>query len=93
MNRQLCLNVWRLTSVRIHSTPWLLLNIETPEKNPINSIANRHKDTDRAIINLKRKKDNTVLLTFTPKMKRKAALVKGCVDNWLIDTPWYEKAK
>lgn len=48
--------VCRMTSVRIHSTPWLLLNIETPEKNPNNSMANKHRVTDRAIINLRKKK-------------------------------------
>lgn len=56
MNREHGLNVCRITSVRIHSTPWLPLNIETPEKNPNNSMANRPKDTDSAIINLRRKK-------------------------------------
>lgn len=58
--------VCRMTSVRIHSTPWLLLNIETPEKNPNNSMANRHRVTDRAIINLreKKKRESTYFYLF-----------------------------
>lgn len=65
--------ICRMTSVRIHSTPWLVLNIETPEKNPNNSMANRQRVTDRAMINL-RGKMYIVLLILTLKNHRIAIL-------------------
>lgn len=38
--------------VRIHRRAWLLLNIETPQRNPTSSMANRPKVTDNATTSL-----------------------------------------
>lgn len=81
--------VCRMTSVRIHSTPWLLLNIETPEKNPNNSMANKHRVTDRAIINLRKKKESTY---FDTQSKCNSGS-RDVADNQLYAIPQYEKAQ
>lgn len=51
LNMKIQIKTWTF-QVRIHKSPWLLLNMEAPEKNPASSMANRPRVTDKTTTNL-----------------------------------------